>query len=121
MRRLQGNLAYLAALADRKGNVHVPAHPAYLSAPSLNLALKTRAQNAGSGTGGSDNTTDVMADREERHRDMVEQYAKLQALFPGVDPNKEPAIQQRPQGQGQQQQGAGQAPGQRPGVQQGSM
>jgi hypothetical protein len=38
---------------------------------------------------------DGSADREERENIIKEQYQKLQALFPGIDPNKVPNL--RPQ------------------------
>lgn len=111
MRRLQANLAYLAALADRKGNVQVPPSPAYLSSPPLNMTLKIRNQTPPGDI--PENNPDPVADREERSKYLTELYAKLQGLFPNADPKKEPAFQTpaRPQGQ-QGQQGMGQ--GQRP-------
>ncbi|GKT45629.1 uncharacterized protein ColSpa_05810 [Colletotrichum spaethianum] len=111
MRRLQANLAYLAALADRKGNVQVPPSPAYLSSPPLNMTLKIR--NSTPPGDIPENNPDPVADREERSKYLTELYTKLQALFPNADPKKEPAFQTpaRPQGQ-QGPQGVGQ--GQRP-------
>jgi len=45
---------------------------------------------------GSDGVThvpaDPIADREDRNKYLKELYAKLQALFPGIDPKKEPAF-----------------------------
>lgn len=84
MRRIQVNLTYLAALADRK-SVHPPAPPAVLMPPPLNLGLKLRVSSDES----PEKMPDPNADREERDRLMKHLYAKLQALFPGVDPKKE--------------------------------
>ncbi|GJC77997.1 glutamine repeat protein-1 [Colletotrichum tofieldiae] len=111
MRRLQANLAYLAALADRKGNVQVPPSPAYLSSPPLNMTLKIR--NSTPPGDIPENNPDPVTDREERSKYLTELYMKLQALFPNADPKKEPAFQTPARAQGQQgPQGMGQ--GQRP-------
>ncbi|KAG6279846.1 hypothetical protein E4U47_002271 [Claviceps purpurea] len=88
MRRLQGNLSYMAALADRKPEVKVPPCPAYLSAPPLNLSLKLRAPSVA--LEGRDPDLDPVADRKERDMALRDLYSKLQALFPGFDPKKEP-------------------------------
>ncbi|KUI63756.1 hypothetical protein VM1G_10548 [Cytospora mali] len=88
-RRLQANLAYLASLADKKAPSQ--AAPAYLSPPSLNLKLKLRPIVATPDA----EKVDGSADREERENIIKEQYQKLQALFPGIDPNKVPTL--RPQ------------------------
>ena len=88
MRRLQGNLSYMAALADRKPEVKAPPCPAFLSPPPLNLRLKLRPQALGDG---SENKTDPAADREERERSIKDLYQRLQAVFPGFDPKQEPA------------------------------
>lgn len=90
MRRLQANLSYMAALADRKPDVKVPPCPAYLSPPPLNLSLRLRAQPIGAE--GLDGVVDTVADRAERDRIIKELYRHLQALFPGFDPRKEPAF-----------------------------
>lgn len=89
MRRLQANLSYLAALADRKPEVKVPPCPAYLSAPPLNLSIKLRTQPMA--PEGSDSKIDPVTDREERDKSIKELYQRLQAVFPGFDPKKEPA------------------------------
>ncbi|KAF4963688.1 hypothetical protein FSARC_8332 [Fusarium sarcochroum] len=102
MRRLQANLSYMAALADRKPEVKVPPCPAYLSAPPLNLLLKLRVPALG-GSEGADNNIDPVADREERNNSIKDLYSRLQAAFPGFDPKKEPAFR------------AGTQPGQKPG------
>lgn len=101
MRRLQGNLTYLAALADRKGG-QLPVCPAHLMAPNLNHSIKLRTQPPAQ-PDSADRPLEPNADREERDKFMKDMYKRLQALFPGIDPTKEPAFQMRG-GQGQQQQ-----------------
>jgi len=86
MRRLQANLAYLASLADRKPSVQLPPCPAYLSPPPMNLSLKLKTQPGAE-------TADPAAERADRDRGLKNLYARLQALFPGIDPRKEPAFQ----------------------------
>ncbi|KAM5357713.1 hypothetical protein ACJZ2D_015977 [Fusarium nematophilum] len=98
MRRLQANLSYMAALADRKPEVKVPPCPS-LSAPPLNLSLKLRAPAVG--PDGSDNKIDPVADREERDKSIKDLYSRLQAAFPGFDPKKEPAFRMSTQAGGQ--------------------
>lgn len=45
------------------------------------------------GTDGAANTpADPVTDRQDRNKYLQELYAKLQALFPGIDPKKEPAF-----------------------------
>jgi hypothetical protein len=101
MRRLQGNLTYLAALADRKVG-QVPLCPAHLMPPQLNLSVRMRSPRA-QGTESSAKSTEpdpereekdrlLTADREERDKLLKELYKKLQALFPGIDPRREPAF-----------------------------
>ncbi|CAJ0549112.1 Ff.00g027250.m01.CDS01 [Fusarium sp. VM40] len=102
MRRLQGNLSYMAALADRKPEVKVPPCPTYLSAPPLHLSAKLRAPALG-GPEGSENNIDPVTDREERNNSIRDLYSRLQAAFPGFDPSKEPAYRMNTQ--------AGQKPG----------
>jgi hypothetical protein len=94
MRRLQTNLSYMAALADRKPDTKLPPRPAYLTAPKLTLSIRLRAQPIV--PEGSDFKMDPVTDREERDLAMKELYARLAACYPGVDPNKEPS--QRPGG-----------------------
>ncbi|KAG9255839.1 uncharacterized protein F5Z01DRAFT_516158 [Emericellopsis atlantica] len=94
MRRLQANLSYMAAMADRKPDTKLPPHPVYLTAPKLTLSIKLRAQPIV--PEGSDLKLDPVTDREERDLAMKELYARLAACYPGVDPNKEPS--QRPAG-----------------------
>ncbi len=88
MRRLQANLSYMAALADRKPEVKVPPCPAYLTAPPLNLTLKLKAPPMGAE--GADPNIDPVADRAERDKSIKELYRRLQGVFPGFDPKKEP-------------------------------
>ncbi|KAI0175782.1 hypothetical protein GGR52DRAFT_330006 [Hypoxylon sp. FL1284] len=83
MRRLQTNLAYLAALADKKGNVTAAPYP-YLKAPPLNTTVKLKMQ------GPDSSESQEAADREDTSKYLQELYKKLQGLYPGVDPNKEP-------------------------------
>lgn len=90
MRRLQANLSYMAALADRKPEVKVPPCPAYLSAPPLNLTLKPRGPVMTAE--GSEAKPDAVADREERDKSIKDLYRRLQGVFPGFDPKKEPAF-----------------------------
>ncbi|ROW00918.1 hypothetical protein VSDG_02662 [Cytospora chrysosperma] len=89
-KRLQANLAYLASLADRKAPSQ--AAPAYLSPPPLNLKLKLRPIAPTPDA----EKVDGSADREERENIIKEQYQKLQALFPGIDPNKVPNLRPQP-------------------------
>ncbi|KAF7558387.1 hypothetical protein G7046_g5776 [Stylonectria norvegica] len=98
MRRLQANLSYLAALADRKTDVKAPPCPAYLSAPPLNSAIKLKVQPVVP-DGGEDTES-----REERIKGIQSLYLRLQAAFPNFDPKKEPAYRMpappgAPQGQ----------------------
>lgn len=90
MRRLQANLSYMAALADRKPDVKVPPCPAYLTAPPLNLGLRLRAQPIGAE--GTDAILDPLTDRAERDKSIRELYSRLQGVFSGFDPKKEPAF-----------------------------
>jgi hypothetical protein len=90
MRRLQANLTYMAALADRKPEVKVPPCPAYLSAPPLNLSAKLKAQPVV--PEGVDGQINLATDREERDKSIKDLYQRLQAVFPGFDPKKEPAF-----------------------------
>lgn len=112
MRRLQANLSYLASLADRKINQPQLPCPAYLSPPPFNHSIQMRAQPTQPG-----DTTEVVdpnEDRKERDQFLQEQYQKLQALFPGMDPKKEPFAVQQPNRPQQMQQGQNGQNGQRP-------
>ncbi|KAI0482861.1 hypothetical protein GGR56DRAFT_211160 [Xylariaceae sp. FL0804] len=86
MRRISTNLSYLATLADRKSNTAAQPCPAYLKAPPLNTSIKLRQVQGPDSTEVASETTD----REETAKYIAELYKKLQALYPGVDPNKEP-------------------------------
>lgn len=91
MRRLHTNLAYMAALADRK-SLQAPPYPAYLMPPPLNLKLKLKVPQS-IADDSSEKPPDPNLDREERDQLLKDLYKKLQALFPGVDPRKEPPPQ----------------------------
>jgi hypothetical protein len=114
MRRLQANLAYLAAIADRshKPSSQIPPHPAIISAPPLSpLPPKTqtkqspkaspsqnnvKSESNSDAANGAANGSATAADSDEiedRLDTLKALYARLQALFPGVDPKKEPPIQ----------------------------
>ncbi len=87
MRRLQANLGYLAALADRKA-AQTPPSPSYLTAPSLNLNLRLRFPLRPTDNP-ADKPIDPNPDRPDRDKCLKDLYKKLQALFPGIDPRKE--------------------------------
>lgn len=90
MRRLQGNLAYLAQLADKKTSSQAAAaHPSYMKPPPLSSKVKIRPAPPPEGTEGK---MVEPASREETTRYFTELYTKLQNLYPGVDYNKEPAL-----------------------------
>jgi hypothetical protein len=108
MRRLQGNLTYMAALADRKGG-QVPECPAHLMPPPLNLSIKMKASPAMQGES-PEKQVDPNVDREERDKLLKDLYKQLQALFPGIDPRKEPAYQVPPNARGPGQQQINQRP-----------
>jgi hypothetical protein len=151
MRRLQANLAYLAAIADRshKPSSQIPPHPAIISAPPLsplhhkpqikqspkaspnqNPNIKTELTPSSETANGATNGTPIDLDAagseetEDRLETIKALYARLQALFPGVDPKKEPPIQAmnknaQQKGQAQRQNtnpGHNQMPGQAHGV-----
>ncbi|KAH6659696.1 hypothetical protein BKA67DRAFT_545444 [Truncatella angustata] len=89
MRRLQGNLAYLAQLADKKTSSQAAAHPSYMKPPPLSAKVKIRPTPPPEGSEGK---ALEPASRDETIRYFNELYAKLQNLYPGVDYNKEPAL-----------------------------
>jgi hypothetical protein len=91
LRRLHTNLAYMAALADKK-SLQAPPCPAYLMPPPLNLKLKLRVPQSAP-EGATEAPPDPNSDREDRVQLLNDLYRKLQALFPGVDPRKEPPPQ----------------------------
>ncbi|KAK8128296.1 hypothetical protein PG984_009404 [Apiospora sp. TS-2023a] len=89
MRRLQTNLSYLAALADKKGALQAPPCPMYLKPPPLHTKVKLRPmQNPDGGEAKPE-----ASDREETAKYMTDLYIKLQGLYPDIDPSKEPAYQ----------------------------
>ncbi|KAL2266986.1 hypothetical protein VTJ83DRAFT_4263 [Remersonia thermophila] len=90
MKRLQANLTYMFALADRKGKPQIPPSPAYLTPPPLNLNLRIRLPPPSGPDDPIERPADPVADRAERDQLIKSLYKKLQALYPGVDPNKEP-------------------------------
>ena len=105
MRRLQGNLAYLAAIADRshKPSNQIPSHPQVISAPPLapritsSTAPKSAFSSADGATLEDDKETTASAGEVEdvnRPERLVGLYKQLQALFPDVDPKKEQSLQQ---------------------------
>ncbi|OBT92005.1 hypothetical protein VE01_09951 [Pseudogymnoascus verrucosus] len=114
MRRIQYNLAYLAAIADRshKPSSQIPPHPAVISAPSL-TPLPKPATSSPTSPNGAVKSTDGAADAEveDRAETLKKQYKRLQELFPGVDPKKEPTVQPAQAAQKQQQQQQQQQPG----------
>lgn len=123
----------MAALADKRGNPSQK-HPAYLTAPPLTSGIKIKNSNPppADPSDPPNAPKDPTEEREERVKVIKELYRRLQLLFPGVDPAKEPGPStggaSRPQSQpgppnqqrpaGQQQQMAnnnnGQVPMQRP-------
>ncbi len=88
MRRLQTNLSYLAALTNRKDQTMPAPCPAYLKAPPLNTNVQVRQTQ---GPDGAESKVDPL-DREATAKYLQELYRKLQSLFPGIDPNKEPTM-----------------------------
>ncbi|KAL2196850.1 hypothetical protein P885DRAFT_37257 [Corynascus similis CBS 632.67] len=92
MRRLQANLTYMFALADRKGKAQLPSSPAYLTPPPLNLHLKLRVPPS-TPDDPVERPADPIADRAERDQMLKSLYKKLHTLYPGVDPKKEPPAQ----------------------------
>ncbi|KAK4235277.1 hypothetical protein C8A03DRAFT_17954 [Achaetomium macrosporum] len=91
MRRLQANLSYMYAVAERKVKP-APTSPGYLTAPPLNLQLKIRLP-PNNPDDPVEQPADPMADRAERDQILKNLYKKLQALYPGIDPRKEPVTQ----------------------------
>jgi len=88
MRRLQANLAYLAAIADKshKPGAQAPTHPAILTAPPL--VPKAPSPTASPKKESAD-TIIPSEDRGERIETLKTQYKRLQEMFPDVDPKKE--------------------------------
>ncbi|CRK09902.1 hypothetical protein BN1723_009086 [Verticillium longisporum] len=105
MRRLQGNLSYLATMVDRdRKPATLPPSPAYLTPPPLNMKIPVKSHPPGADE--ETKALEPMVDREQRQKLMVELYTQLQGLYPGVDPKKEPTYNR--------------APGQKPGTAQAS-
>ncbi|CZR62336.1 uncharacterized protein PAC_12233 [Phialocephala subalpina] len=97
MRRLQSNLAYLAAIADRshKPSSQIPPHPAIMSAPPLSpKAPPTNATASPKSDTKKEETEDKKLEDQPQDQSAIlnDLYSKLQVLFPGVDPKKEPPI-----------------------------
>jgi hypothetical protein len=95
MRRLQTNLSYLAALADKKGALQAPPCPMYLKPPPLHTKVKLRPmpmQNP-DGADGKTEAKPEASDREETAKYMTDLYTKLQGLYPDIDSSKEPTYQ----------------------------
>lgn len=122
MRRLQANLAYLAAIADKthKPTSQAPTHPAILTAPPLVVKpASTSSVNSPVSETKKEEADDkkdpaITEDRAERIARLKAQYKGLQELFPEVDPRKE-TQQSNPTAKPQNQtptpqQGGGQGP-----------
>jgi hypothetical protein len=129
MRRLQSNLAYLAAIADRahKPSSQIPPHPAIMSAPPMTSHPNSAPDAANIPKPESDSFETKKVDgetqketkeeprglsgesREERIEMLKEQYKRLQALFPDADPKKDPPIQRMSEASRQQMQAKAQA------------
>ncbi|EPQ64759.1 Bgt-4277 [Blumeria graminis f. sp. tritici] len=91
MRRLQANLAYLAARTDRsKSSNQLPTHPQIMSAPTLTSSNNPPVQGLNPShtpeTKRENEDTEADVDRLET---LKEYYKSLQALFPSVDPRKD--------------------------------
>jgi len=110
MRRLQSNLAYLAAIADRshKPSSQIPPHPAIMTAPSITPKPPLKCPSSDeSETKEEDSDKKKLDEQDEDRVEMLkDQYKKLQDLFPGVDPKKDPQMPSgaRAQKQGEQSQ-----------------
>ncbi|TGJ78550.1 hypothetical protein E0Z10_g10211, partial [Xylaria hypoxylon] len=107
--QLQTNLAYLAGLADKERKPTQPSqpYPAYLKPPPLNTSIKLRQVQAQEGS----EAKTVSIDREETTKYIGELYRRLQALYPDIDPNKEPSMRPTTQALNSTQSGS-QTPGQ---------
>jgi len=83
MRRLQSNLAYLAAIADRshKPSSQIPPHPQIMLAPAFTTRTKVEDEK--------DDKVDGVESNKERIDLLNKQYTRLQELFPGADLQKE--------------------------------
>ncbi|SPQ25236.1 da50d51f-ff8f-459f-8231-5fd03a86e7c7 [Thermothielavioides terrestris] len=69
-----------------------PPSPAYLTPPPLNLQLTLRLPPS-MPDDPIEQPADPVADRAERDQLLKSLYKKLQSLYPGVDPKKEPPVQ----------------------------
>jgi hypothetical protein len=76
MKRLQSNLAYLAAIADRshKPSSQIPSHPAVMSAPALTFKVTSSSLDAA-----------VEVSEKENKNHIKKLYSDLHDLFPGVN------------------------------------
>jgi len=83
MRRLQSNLAYLAAIADRshKPSSQIPPHPQIMLAPAFTTRQKPHDEK--------DEKVDSVESNRDRINILNKQYTRLQELFPGADLQKE--------------------------------
>ncbi|KAF4610364.1 hypothetical protein G7Y89_g15756 [Cudoniella acicularis] len=121
MRRLQSNLAYLAAIADRshKPSSQIPAHPAIMTAPPLTPKPSNPTTSSSPKAEPKKEETEEKKPEEaeeDRLEILKDQYKRLQELFPGVDPKKEPTMQApNPAARTQAQQQAAQQPQKQPG------
>lgn len=75
----------------------------------MSLAVRYLPPEKAEGAPDAPAPADPASDREERNKFLRDLYGKLQALFPGIDPKKEPAFSmqnargpQKPGQQGQQ-------------------
>ncbi|ATZ51742.1 hypothetical protein BCIN_07g03270 [Botrytis cinerea B05.10] len=121
MRRLQSNLAYLAAIADRshKPAAQIPSHPAIMFAPTLTYK-PAHTIPISAPTNDDDPASKPEEGHEDRREILKEAYERLQALYPGVDPKKDtpagpPNATNRAQAQAQQHVNLMQAAGQKQG------
>ena len=119
MRRLQANLAYLAAIADKshKPGAQAPTHPAILTPPPLvpkpASTISPSAITESKKEDGEDQKDTIpIEDRGERIETLKTQYKKLQEMFPDVDPKKEVSVQQANAAAKSQQTGTPQQAGQ---------
>lgn len=105
MRRIQYNLSYLAAIADRshKPSSQTPPHPAIISAPQLESIKRMKAARREEARKEENSTVKIEGENKGENGDEEEEdgpeelkkmYAQLQTLFPGVDPRKEPPVPQ---------------------------
>ncbi|TVY85836.1 hypothetical protein LAWI1_G008231, partial [Lachnellula willkommii] len=96
MRRLQSNLAYLAAIADRshKPSSQIPPHPAIMTAPSITSKPPLKFPFPDETETKEEDSDEKKKEKEDEPEDdrvevLKDQYKKLQDLFPGVDFKKD--------------------------------